>query len=223
MPTHFTMNMPRTKERPMSRLLAALLAATCAFAATPAVAHITLERQQAAPGTSYKAVLKSTARLRRIGDDPLLGPRSRGRIIRQADAEAGLDHRPRQGPLRAQLQNCGNGEVSEGVREVSWRGGRLDDAFYDEFVFTAFLAAALPAGPVYFPAVQGLRERRCARWDEIPAAGQDPHALKAPRTGAAPRRRRGPAREDLQGSATSSSQLPGCAQRRAAPAWPAAT
>ena len=167
-----------TKEKSMSRLVATLLAAACTFVATSAVAHVTLERQQAAPGTSYKAVLKVPH-----GCDGSATIRFSVRV-----PEGVLSVKPMPKPgwtidlVKGRYERSyklWHGEVSEGVREVSWRDGKLDDAFYDEFVFTAFLAAALPAGPVYFPAVQHC-ESGIARWDEIPAAGQDPHALKAP-------------------------------------------
>ena len=37
-------------------------------------------------------------------------------------------------------------QLTETIREVSWSGGNLPDAYYDEFVFTGFLAADLQAG-----------------------------------------------------------------------------
>ena len=46
-------------------------------------------------------------------------------------------------------------EISEGVTEISWSGGKLPDAWYDEFVFQGFVAGDLEAGKtIYFPVVQ---------------------------------------------------------------------
>ena len=68
--------------------------------------------------------------------------------------------------------------VSEGVKEIVWTGKLLDEN-YDEFVFSAQLASELKPGPLYFPVTQVCEKGEIA-WKEIPAAGQDSHALKAP-------------------------------------------
>jgi uncharacterized protein YcnI len=58
------------------------------------------------------------------------------------------------------------------VTEVSFTAGNLPDAYYDEFVFTGFLAGDLEAGnTLYFPVVQEC-EKGVHRWIEIPAAGK---------------------------------------------------
>ena len=58
------------------------------------------------------------------------------------------------------------------MTEISWSGGKLPDAYYDEFVFAAFLAGDLEAGKtLYFPVVQEC-EKGVHRWIEIPAAGR---------------------------------------------------
>jgi copper(I)-binding protein len=62
-------------------------------------------------------------------------------------------------------------EVKEGVTQISWSGGSLPDAHYDEFVFVGQVDASVAsAGVVYFPVVQ-----TCAngenRWVEVPVAG----------------------------------------------------
>ena len=63
-------------------------------------------------------------------------------------------------------------KLSEGVVEVSFCGGHLPDSYYDEFVFTGFLAADLePGKTLYFPVVQEC-EKGVHRWIEIPAAGK---------------------------------------------------
>jgi uncharacterized protein YcnI len=63
-------------------------------------------------------------------------------------------------------------KLTEGVTEISFTGGNLPDAFYDEFVFTGFLAGDLEPGKLlYFPVVQEC-EKGVHRWIEIPAAGK---------------------------------------------------
>jgi uncharacterized protein YcnI len=71
-------------------------------------------------------------------------------------------------------------KVSEGVKTVTWSGGKLLNEHFDEFVLSVFLTDALEAGrAVYFPVTQTC-EAGSVSWSEIAAEGQDPHALKAP-------------------------------------------
>ena len=70
-------------------------------------------------------------------------------------------------------------QLSEGVKEIVWSGGKLPDDHYDEFVFAGYLARELEPGPLYFPVTQEC-EKGEWRWVDVPAKGQDPHALKAP-------------------------------------------
>ncbi|MCA1952499.1 MAG: DUF1775 domain-containing protein, partial [Hyphomicrobiales bacterium] len=74
-------------------------------------------------------------------------------------------------------------EVKAGVKEIVWSGGNLADDNYDEFVFQARVTDALPANETLFvPVVQECASGKAA-WTEIPAKGQDPHALKMPAPG----------------------------------------
>jgi uncharacterized protein YcnI len=69
------------------------------------------------------------------------------------------------------------------VTEVKFSGGNLPDAYYDEFVFTGFLAGDLDAGKtLYFPVVQEC-EQGVHRWIEIPAAGKSSHDYPEPAPG----------------------------------------
>ena len=76
-------------------------------------------------------------------------------------------------------------KLSEGVTEVAWSGGKIPDAFYDEFVFASFLAGDLEAGKgatLYFPTVQEC-EKGVHRWIEIPTAGKTPADYPEPAPG----------------------------------------
>jgi len=82
-----------------------------------------------------------------------------------------------------------HGIVTEVVDEITWRGGPLPDAYFDEFG----LSMKLPDEPgkiLYFPTIQEC-ENGVNRWTEIPAKGESwgdkdkpaPYVtLKAPRT-----------------------------------------
>jgi uncharacterized protein YcnI len=150
----------------------ALLGAAVALAAIcPAFAHVTLETAQAAVGAGYKAVL-------RVGHGCEGSPTTAIRI-RIPDGIIAVKPMPKPG-WKLDVVNgkygkpyeVGHGvKIDEGVKEISWSGGNLPEAFYDEFVFTATIAADMKAGQsVYFPTVQQC-EKGVHRWIEQPAAG----------------------------------------------------
>jgi uncharacterized protein YcnI len=61
-------------------------------------------------------------------------------------------------------------KFTEGVKAVTWSGGKLPDAYYDEFVLSAFIAGELsPGHMLYFPVVQQCEQGE-HRWIEIPAS-----------------------------------------------------
>ena len=140
-----------------------------------ALAHVSFETSQAAAGSTYKGVL-------RIGHGCEGSPTT---AIRVRIPEGIVDVKPMPKPgwklevvtgKYPKTYNVGHGvTISEGVTEISWSGGNLPEAFYDEFVFTATIASDMKAGErVYFPTVQQC-EKGVHRWIEIPAAGGHGH------------------------------------------------
>jgi uncharacterized protein YcnI len=148
------------------------IGAAIAVLATPAAAHVTLESQEAKVGATYKAVLRvphgcedaATTALRvRIPD---------GVIAVKPMPKPGWTLTTVTGKYEKTYSFFHNAKLSEGVTEISWSGGKLPDAWYDEFVFSGFIAADLEAGKtIYFPVVQEC-EKGVNRWIEIPAAGK---------------------------------------------------
>jgi uncharacterized protein YcnI len=77
-------------------------------------------------------------------------------------------------------------QIAEGVTQVSWTGGNLPDAYYDEFVLSTSLADSLmPGTTLYFPVVQECEGGKTDRWIEIPAAGKVADDYKNPAPGVA--------------------------------------
>lgn len=147
-----------------------------------AFAHITLETQEAAVGSIYKAVLrvphgcdgKATIAVRVQIPEGVIGVKPM--------PKPGWTLQVKNGKYEKPYQLYGEA-VTSGVKEVDWSGGSLPDEFYDEFVFRGTLAADLPAGQkLYFPVVQEC-DGATTRWIEIPAAGQDEDALEDPAPG----------------------------------------
>lgn len=159
-----------------------ILAAACAAAlvalSVPAFAHITLEQGQAIAGTTYKAVMRVP--------HGCSGSAITAVRVKIPDGMTGVKPMPKagwqlsttKGKLATPISDGHGGQITEGVTEVVWSGGKLLDEHYDEFVFRG----ALPNTPntvVYFPTVAEC-EKGVDRWIEIPAAGQSSHDLKYP-------------------------------------------
>ena len=136
-------------------------------ASAPSVAHVTLERQEAAVGSSYKAVLRVP---HGCAGSPTTAIRVRlpaGVIAVKPMPKPGWELSTVRGkyPKPYTLRGA---QVSEGVTEISWSGGKLLDAHYDEFVFAGTIAAELGGvQTIYFPVVQEC-EKGVHRWIEIP-------------------------------------------------------
>ena len=67
--------------------------------------------------------------------------------------------------------------ISSDVREITWSGGLLPDAYYDEFSMQVKLPET--EGKLYFKVTQ-LCEKGRLDWIEIPKDGQNRKELKAP-------------------------------------------
>src|SRR5436190_7803417 len=105
-----------------------------------AFAHVTLETAQAQVGSGYKAVL-------RVGHGCEGSPTTAIRV-RIPEGIVAVKPMPKPGwklevvtGKYPKTYNLAHGvKMSEGVTEISWSGGNLPEAFYDEFVFTATIA-----------------------------------------------------------------------------------
>lgn len=163
------------------------IAATLALAPV-AQAHITLAPQQAAAGSYYRAVVRVPHGCN--GSDTT--------AMRIQIPTGVLDVKPMPKPgwtlavktgAYAQPQSVHGAKVDHGVTEIAWTGGDLPDAYYDEFIFRAYLSSDLKAGDtLYFPTIQECKQGT-VRW--IEKSGNDsessnpaPHLkLTAPKAG----------------------------------------
>ena len=167
----------------MNRIVSGALGATALVlaGALPASAHATLAVTEASPVGVYRGVV-------RIGHGCDGSPTTR---LSVRVPEGVLDVKPMPKPgwnletrrsAYARPYTLWGKPVTEGVTEVTWTG-RLDPEHYDEFTFVSRLSDTLNAdSTLYFPVVQGC-ETGAANWVQIPAEGQDPHALKEPAPG----------------------------------------
>lgn len=153
--------------------------AVVSLAAVSTFAHVTLETREARAGTTYKAVLRVSHGCDGSPTTKIRAQIPDGVIAVKPMPKAGWQVETVRGPYDRAYPHFHGRQLSEGVREIVWSGGKLPDDHYDEFVFSAFLARELKPGGIHFPVTQDC-EKGEWRWTEIPAKGQDPHALKAP-------------------------------------------
>jgi uncharacterized protein YcnI len=138
---------------------------------TAAAAHVTLENQEAKVGNVYKAVLRVPHGCE--------GTATTAIRVKIPQGVIGVKPMPKPGWTLATVSDkyskpyeLFHRQLTEGVIEISWSGGKLPDEWYDEFAFQAFLAADLDISkPIYFPVVQEC-EKGVHRWIEIPASGK---------------------------------------------------
>lgn len=152
----------------LSLAAAAAFVGSC-FTTPAALAHATLEQQQAEAGSFYKAVM-------RIGHGCEGAPTTAVRI-RIPDGVRQAKPMPKPGwELKTVVEKLDQpydwyGQtVTEDVREIVWSGGKLPDNFYDEFVFRAKLPDD-GAEVLYFKTVQEC-ETGVHRWIDIPEEGK---------------------------------------------------
>jgi uncharacterized protein YcnI len=168
----------------MLRLIIGTVGATMLVigCAPGASAHATLETREAPVGAPYKAVMRVPH-----GCD---GTATIALRIRIPDGVIGVKPMPKPGWTLStatgkypRTYTLFHSKVSEGVVEITWSGGKLLDAHYDEFVLLTNLTDDLvPGKMLYFPTVQEC-EKGVHRWIEIPAEGKGPGDYAAPAPG----------------------------------------
>lgn len=161
-------------------LLARLCASALALAVSgPAFSHSTLERKEAQAETFYRAVVQIT---HGCGDSPTTSVSvtvPEGAVGARPMAKPGWTITTTRGPY-ARSYPFVHGEISEGVKEIVWSGGRLAADEFDEFVFLVRISDVFPVGSVvYFPTVQTC-EAGARHWTQIPAPGQAGDMLAEP-------------------------------------------
>lgn len=164
-----------------SRLIAiSLFTLAAAGLAQTASAHITLEGEQAAADSSYKAVLRVPHGCEGAATTAVRVQIPEGLIVAKPMPKAGWTIELKEGDYAKSYDYFGD-PVPKGVTEIAWTGGNLPDKFYDEFVFRVRVTGFAPGTKVYLPVVQECGSAT-DRWIEIPEAGksEDDYEYPAP-------------------------------------------
>jgi periplasmic copper chaperone A len=143
-----------------------------ALCSASSLAHVVLEQPTAAAGSYYKATLRighgcagsATALVRVFVPLGMQGARPY--------PKAGWTLEAPKAPLAQPYDNHGK-RVTEDVREITWRGGPLPDAWADEFSFVGKLPTQ--PGPLAFKVLQECETGK-NEWFDI----AEPGASKAP-------------------------------------------
>ena len=160
-----------------AHLIAALILAA---GTTGVAAHVTLETQQAAIGSTYKAVARVPHGCKGAATLKVRVKIPEGVIAVKPMPKPGWTLETLKGEYAKSYDYYGT-PTSEGVKEVVWSGGKLLDEHYDEFAFRAYLTTDLKADTaLYVPIVQECEGGAVERWIEIPAPGKTSDDYKFP-------------------------------------------
>ena len=142
-------------------------------------AHVSLERGEAEVGSTYKAVFRIPHGCNGKPTNVVRVRIPEGVIAVKPMPKAGWALEKVTGAYAKAYDSHGE-SITEGVTEVTWKGGELADDEYDEFGLRAVVTPDLPVGgTIYFPLVQECGSD-VERWIEIPAEGQMGHDLEMP-------------------------------------------
>lgn len=151
--------------------------------ATGANAHVTLEQSAAPVGSFYKVVLRVPHGCEGSATTKITVHIPEGVISVKPMVKAGWTLAVTRGAYARPYSFLHGAKFTEGPKEISWSGGNLPDAYYDEFALTTFIAGELTAGgTLYFPVVQEC-EKGVHKWVDVPAPGKPADKLGDPAPG----------------------------------------
>ncbi len=156
------------------RLRTAALVALCLPAA--AGAHVVLEQQAAPAGSYYKGTFRVGHGCEGAATTAITVRLPEPMVSVKPMVKPGWTIAVRTEKLAQPLMNHGK-PVTEAVVEVTWTGGTLADAYYDEFALLMKLPDA--PGRRWFK-VKQVCERGENDWSQIPAEGQTTRDVRMP-------------------------------------------
>jgi len=164
-----------------SRLTAFIAAAALSLSAGTALAHVTLEVDEAPANSFLKFVLRVPHGCEGQATTTVRIQVPEGVINAKPMPKAGWTLETVVGDYAQSYDYYGT-TLTKGVREIVWSGGNLPDAFYDEFVFRAKVTDFPVGTALAVPVVQECGASLSERWIEVPEAGKsaDDYDFPAP-------------------------------------------
>ncbi|QXC51794.1 DUF1775 domain-containing protein [Agrobacterium salinitolerans] len=102
-----------------------------------------------------------------------------GFISAKPQPKAGWELEIIKGDYQKTYKNHGK-EIKSGPVEIRWKGGNLPDEFYDTFAVQGKISGVEVGQDLPFKVTQLCGDKGKVSWDEVAAAGVDPHSLKSP-------------------------------------------
>lgn len=164
----------------MPSFLRATLVAVAGLALAPAFAHahIVADPAEGPAGGSVRTAFRVTHGCKGSPTVALTVRMPDGVLSAKPMAKPGWTVEIKTHPLDKPVAGPHGVTLRSAVTEITWRGGRLENAQFDEFV----VMVGLPdrAGEtLYFPVLQTC-EKGENNWNGVPAAGQNWHDLPEP-------------------------------------------
>jgi uncharacterized protein YcnI len=156
---------------PLTALLAAALA-------SPVAAHTVADPDSGPAGASSRIAFRITHGCKGSPTIAMTIRMPAGVISAKPMPKPGWTIEIKSTPLDKPVTGLHGNAIRQAVTEVTWRGGRVENAEFDEFI----LLVGLPDRPgetLFFPAIQTC-EKGSNEWTGIPASGQSSRDLASP-------------------------------------------
>jgi uncharacterized protein YcnI len=157
-------------------MFASITALLLAAMVNGASAHVVLDQRSAPAGSFYRGAF-------RVGHG-CDGSATVAITVNLPDGVRGAKPMPKAGwTIERKLEKLAKPydshgkSVTEDVTAITWRGGPLPDAFFDEFAIQMQLPAT--PGPIWFKVLQQC-EKGENNWATVPASGTSTRGIKAP-------------------------------------------
>ena len=156
----------------MLSILRATAVAFAGLALMPALAraHSTAEPSEGTAGGYLRSAFRVTHGCKGSATTAVTIRIPEGVLSAKPMPKAGWTIETKTRPLDPPVDSGHGFKLREAVTEVTWSGGRLENAHFDEFVLSMRLPDK-PGATLYFPMVQAC-EKGSNNWTGIPAAGQ---------------------------------------------------
>lgn len=102
-----------------------------------------------------------------------------GFISAKPQPKAGWELEIIQGDYQKSYKNHGS-EIKSGPTEIRWKNGNLPDEFYDTFNVQGKVSGIEAGADLPFKVTQLCGDKSKVSWDQVAAAGVDPHSLDNP-------------------------------------------
>ncbi len=164
----------------MTQTRSSLLAAAFLIAGVGmAHAHASLETDTATSERSFKAVIQIPHGCDGKPTTEVQVKLPEGFVFAKPQPKAGWELEIIKGDYQKTYDNHGK-PVSAGPLEIRWKGGNLSDEHYDTFLISGRISGFDKQTTIAFPVTQLCGTDAQVVWDQIPAEGQNAHALEHP-------------------------------------------